>query len=190
MTESLRHQEFEETALIHMDALFKTAYRLTGSREEGEELVQETFIKAFRFFHQFTRGTNCRAWLYKILRNTFFNRLEQDKRRPSTTDLDALEPFLGEEDADIGMQASTDEEMLGRVLEDDVMGALMELPETYRMVVILSDLEGLSYKEIAEVMEVPIGTVMSRLHRGRKALRGRLAQAARRYGIAGEMRGG
>jgi len=181
-----REQEFEQEALVHLDALYKTAHRLTGSPEEAEEVVQETFLRAFRFFHQFEKGTNCRAWLYKILRNTFVNRYQKRKREPGGIDLETVEPFLGEEDKAIGMAPDAYDDMLGRVLEDDVKSALMGLPEAYRMVVILADLESLSYKEIAEVTEVPIGTVMSRLYRGRKALRDQLIDAASRYGIGRE----
>ncbi len=178
-----RQQEFEAVALIHLDALYKTAHRLTGEQAEAEELVQDTFLRAFRFFHQFEKGTNCRAWLYKILRNTFVNRYEKQKRQPGGVDMELVAPFLGEEDATIGMGADSYDELLGRILEDDVKHALTSLPEAYRTVVILADLESLSYKEIADIMEVPIGTVMSRLYRGRKALRGQLVDAAKRYGI-------
>jgi len=184
-----RQQEFEDVALVHLDALYKTAHRLTGSPEEAEELVQETFLRAFRFFHQFQEGTNCRAWLYKILRNTFVNRYEKQKRNPGGIDLDEVSPFIGEHDHNIGFQPDTYEQMLGRVLDDDVMAALMALPEPYRIVVILADLEALPYKEIAEIVAIPIGTVMSRLFRGRKAMRGQLMEAAKRYGIGREANG-
>jgi RNA polymerase sigma-70 factor (ECF subfamily) len=178
-----RQQEFEEVALVHLDALYRTANRLTGQREEAEELVQETFLKAYRSFHQFQKGTNCRAWLYKILRNTLATRHEKRGREPGGVPLEDVEPVLGAEDPDLGMNADTYERMLGRVLEDDVRDALMALPEPYRMAVILADLESLPYREIADVLDVPIGTVMSRLFRGRRALRERLGAAARRHGI-------
>jgi RNA polymerase sigma-70 factor (ECF subfamily) len=185
MTGADRSKEFEEVALVHLDALYRTAHRLTGRPEEAEDLVQETFLKAFRSFHQFTPGTNCRAWLYKILRNTLATRHEKRGRDPvGGVPLDDVEPFLGAEDPDLGLAPETYEALLGRVLEDDVRDALMALPEAYRAVVILADLESLPYREIAEVMDVPIGTVMSRLFRGRRALRGQLLAAARRHGIA------
>lgn len=186
MNEPGRRREFEEVALVHLDALYKTALRLTGAPEDAEELVQETFLRAYRFFHQFERGTNCRAWLYRILRNTFNNYYQKRKRTPVTVDLDQVAPYVGEADPDLGLSAGTYEEMLGRVLEDDVMGALVRLPEPYRIAVVLSDLQSLPYKEIAEIMDVPIGTVMSRLFRGRKALREQLLEAARRHGIPPE----
>jgi RNA polymerase sigma-70 factor (ECF subfamily) len=183
MVEAGRQKEFEEVALVHLDALYRTAHRLTGRPEEAEELVQDTYLKAYRAFHQFQRGTNCRAWLYKILRNTLATRYEKHSREPAGVPLDELESVLGADDPDLGMRPDSYERMLGRVLEDDVKDALMALPEPYRMVVILADLESLSYKEIADIVEVPIGTVMSRLFRGRRALRGRLGAAARRHGI-------
>jgi len=180
-----KRKAFETEALPHMDALYRTAHRLTGRPEEAEDLVQETFLKAFRSFHQFTPGTNCRAWLYKILRNTLATRHEKRGRDPvGGVPLDDVEPFLGAEDPDLGLAPETYEALLGRVLEDDVRDALMALPEAYRAAVILADLESLPYREIAEVMDVPIGTVMSRLFRGRRALRGQLLAAARRHGIA------
>lgn len=184
MTDPERMQEFEQEALVHLDALYKSALRLSGSPEEAQDLVQETFLKAFRSFHQFQTGTNCRAWLYKILRNSFINRYGQKKKQPHMIDMDDAEPFIGKADEAIGMTPDTYEELLGRVLEDDVKNALMALPEPYRMAIILADLESMPYREIAEVLEVPIGTVMSRLFRARKALRTRLTEAAGRYGIA------
>lgn len=183
MADPDRQKAFEAEALVHLDALYRTAHRLTGRPEEAEELVQDTYLKAYRAFHQFQKGTNCRAWLYKILRNTLATRYEKRSREPAGVSLDDVEPFLGADDPDLGMNADTYERMLGRVLEDDVRDALLALPEPYRMVVILADLESLAYREIAEIVDVPIGTVMSRLFRGRRALRERLGEAARRHGI-------
>lgn len=183
MAEADRQKEFEEVALVHLDALYRTAHRLTGRPEEAEELVQDTYLKAYRAFQQFQPGTNCRAWLYKILRNTLATRYEKRGREPTGIPLDDLEPVLGADDPDLGMSPDSYERMLGRVLEDDVLEALLALPEPYRMAVILADLESLAYREIADILEVPIGTVMSRLFRGRRALRGSLGEAARRHGI-------
>jgi len=174
---------FEKEALVHLDALYRTAHRLTGHREEAEELVQETYLKAYRAFDRYEPGTNARAWLFRILRNTFLNRYERKKREAGTVPLDDVEPVLGAEDPDLGLSPETYEDMLGRVLEDDVRDALMALPEAYRTVVVLADMEGLAYREIAEIVEIPVGTVMSRLFRGRRALRHDLVDAARRHGI-------
>jgi RNA polymerase sigma-70 factor (ECF subfamily) len=175
--------DFETEALIHLDALYRTAYRLTGRPEEAEEVVQDTFLKAFRFWDSYQQGTNCRAWLYRILHTTFATRYQKEKRRPSTVELDEQSVWAGPEDERLGMSAASWGELLSKAVEDDVLHALQALPAPNRMVVLLSDLEGMPYKEIAEAMEVPVGTVMSRLHRGRRALREQLAGAARRYGI-------
>jgi len=183
MTDAERHRLFEKEALVHLDALYRTAHRLTGHREEAEELVQETYLKAFRAFDRYEPGTNARAWLFRILRNTFLNRYQRSKREAGAVPLDDVEPVLGAEDPDLGLKAETYEAMLGRVLEDDVRDALMALPEAYRTVVVLADMEGLAYREIAEIVDIPIGTVMSRLFRGRRALRRDLVEAAKRHGI-------
>jgi RNA polymerase sigma-70 factor, ECF subfamily len=183
MTDAERQRQFEKEALVHLEAIFRTAQRLTGHREEAEEIVQETFLKAYRAFDRYEPGTNARAWLFRILRNTFLNRYERKKREAGNVALDEMEPFLGAEDPDLGLSPESYDDLLGRVLEDDVRAALMALPEAYRTVVVLSDMEGLSYREIAEAVEIPIGTVMSRLFRGRRALRRDLVAAARRHGI-------
>jgi len=183
MTDAERQRQFEKEVLVHLDALYRTAHRLTGHREEAEELVQETFLRAYRAFDRYELGTNARAWAFRILRNTFLNQVERRKREAGTVPLDDVEPVLGAEDPDLGLAAERYEDLLGRVLEDDVKDALVALPEAYRTVVVLSDMEGLAYKEIAEIVEIPIGTVMSRLFRGRRALRRDLVEAARRHGI-------
>lgn len=174
---------FEKEALVHLDALYRTAYRLTGTPEDAEDLVQETYLKAYRAFHQYRPGTNARAWLYKILRNSFAGRYERGKREAGAIPLDDMEAVLGAPDPDLGYSPKDYDALLRRVLEDDVHTALAALPEAYRTVVVLADLEDLAYREIAEVLEAPIGTVMSRLHRGRRALRRHLTDAARRHGI-------
>ncbi len=183
MTDAERQRQFEKEVLVHLDALYRTAHRLTGHREEAEELVQETFLRAYRAFDRYEPGTNARAWAFRILRNTFLNQVERRKREYGAVPLDDVEPVLGAEDPDLGLSPDTYEELLGRVLEDDVRDALMALPEAYRTVVVLADMEGLAYKEIAEIVDIPIGTVMSRLFRGRRTLRRDLVEAARRHGI-------
>jgi len=183
MTDAERQRQFEKEVFVHLDALYRTAHRLTGHREEAEELVQETFLRAYRAFDRYELGTNARAWAFRILRNTFLNQVERRKREYGAVPLDDVEPVLGAEDPDLGLSPDTYEELLGRVLEDDVRDALMALPEAYRTVVVLADMEGLAYKEIAEIVDIPIGTVMSRLFRGRRTLRRDLVEAARRHGI-------
>jgi len=178
-------REFEAAALVHLDALFRSALRLTQNRAEAEDIVQDTWLRAFRSFHRFDPGTNCRAWLFTILRNVFLTR----RRR-------ATQEAVGESALpDDAWQSATDTDTLIRHPEDallrsvvhgDVDRALRELPLAHREVVILADLEGLTYKEIAQVVACPIGTVMSRLSRGRAQLRRRLGHLAREPGYAKE----
>jgi len=179
-----KKREFEELALVHLDSLYRTALRLTGNEQEAEDLVQETFLKAYRFFHQFQRGTNCRAWLFTILRNTHINRSLRQARNPSTVDLEEVEPFYDQLLRDGLVQGSGDaaEEVLRGLLDEEVERALEELPEERRLVVILADVEGFTYKEIAQITNSPQGTVMSRLYWGRRSLQEKLWKYAREAG--------
>jgi len=182
-----RSREFEETALVYLDTLYRSALWLTHNRAEAEDLVQEACLRAFRGFHRFNPGTNCRAWLLTILRNEFLKRLKQRGHEV----LDSGEPGDRQRGAesitDAGRtQGHPDEEFLQTVLHGDVDRALKSLPIAHREIVILADLEGLSYKEIAQVVDCPIGTVMSRLSRGRAQLRQRLGGLAREYGYVKE----
>jgi RNA polymerase sigma-70 factor (ECF subfamily) len=165
---------FAELAMPHMSSLYTAALRMTRNPADAEDLVQETYLKAYRAFHTFQEGTNLKAWLYKILTNTFINSYRSKKRRPEQTELDDVEDLYlyrrlgGLEAATAGRSA--EEQVLEHFTEADVKKAVESLPEQFRMAVLLADVEGFSYKEIAEILDVPIGTVMSRLHRGRKAL--------------------
>jgi len=165
---------FAELAMQHMGSLYTAALRMTRNPADAEDLVQETYLKAYRAFAGFQEGTNLKAWLYKILTNTFINSYRAKKRRPEQTELDDVEDLYlyrrlgGLEAAAAGRSA--EEEVLEHFTDSDVKAALESLPEQFRIAVLLADVEGFSYKEIAEIIEVPIGTVMSRLHRGRKAL--------------------
>jgi RNA polymerase sigma-70 factor (ECF subfamily) len=166
--------KFADLAMEHMGSLFTAALRMTRNPADAEDLVQETYLKAYRAFNTFQEGTNLKAWLYKILTNTFINSYRSMKRRPEQTELDEVEDLYlyrrlgGLEAAAAGRSA--EEEVLEHFTEGDIKSALEALPEQFRMAVLLADVEGFSYKEIAEILDVPIGTVMSRLHRGRKAL--------------------
>ena len=179
--------EFETEALRHLDALYRTALRMTRSEADAEDLVQETYIRAFRFKDQFTLGTNMKAWLFRILTNTFINTYRRKAAQPDVTDLDGVDEFsLYRRMADDRAASSSPDpeaELLSRVVDTEVTDALEELPEKFRTTVLL-DVEGFSYKEIAEMLSIPIGTVMSRLHRGRKFLQKRLYDLARERGIA------
>jgi RNA polymerase sigma-70 factor, ECF subfamily len=178
-------REFEAVALVHLDACYRSALRLTHNRAEAEDLVQETYLRAFRSFHRFDPGTNCRAWLFTILRNAFLNRLRRDGREILLDDASPPEPPSDAPEA-AGLGGSPEEQLVQTVLHGDVDRALRALPMPFREAVILADLEGLSYKEIAEVVGCPIGTVMSRLARGRRLLRSSLARFAREHGYLGD----
>ncbi len=173
MEVTARH-EFETTALPQIDALYGAALRLTRNSAEAEDLVQDAYVRAYRFWHTFKSGTSIRAWLFTILRNTFINRYHRANRtRHANADLEAQLPALGAEAA-VGHPTSgmpsPEVALSARITRERIMAALESVPEDYRMAVILADLEGLAYKEIAEIMDCPIGTVMSRIFRGRKLL--------------------
>ena len=178
---------FESDALSFLDPLYRTALRMTRSEADAEDLVQETFIRAFRFRDQFTPGTNLKAWLFRILTNTFINQYRRKASRPDTTELDDVEESLlyrHMRDVSPGSASPDPEaEIVDSALSSEVKEALEALPEKFRTTLLL-DVEGFSYKEIAAMLDIPIGTVMSRLHRGRKFMQKRLYDVARDRGIA------
>lgn len=178
---------FEHDALAYLDALYRTALRMTRSEAEAEDLVQETYIKAFRARHQFERGTNLKAWLFRILTNTFINQFRRSKARPQAAEIDDIDEsslYRHMTGASAASQSAEPETVvLDRVVDSQVTDALEALPEKFRTVVLL-DAEGFSYREMADMLQVPIGTVMSRLHRGRKFLQKRLYDVALDRGIA------
>lgn len=175
-------QAFEAIALEHFDALYNTALRLTRNPTEAQDLVQETYFKAFRFFHRFEPGTNAKAWLFTILRNTYINAYRKAVRQQQV-DFEQVVPLYAAPPASSEWRnRSSVDEILRHVVQDDVKRALDELPEDYRMVVLLADLEDFSYKEIAAIVGCPVGTVMSRLFRGRRLLRKSLVEFAKKSG--------
>lgn len=178
-------REFEALTLPHMDELYATALRLTRREKDAEDLVQDTYLKAFKHFDQFERGTNCRAWMFRILTNTFINAYRRRVKEREILDKQQSGQlanfFFSREDAERDADPVQAIAMSG--LSDDVKKALDDIPTDFRVVVVLSDLQDFSYKEIAEIMDTPIGTVMSRLFRGRRLLRSRLAEYARREGF-------
>ena len=176
---------FEEQALQYMDQLYAAAMRLTRNPADAADLVQETFVKAYQAFGQFQQGTNLKAWLYRIQTNTFINNYRKNQRNPYQGTLDDLEDWqLGNaESATATSGRSAEAEAIDHLPDSAVKDALQAIPEDFRMAVYFADVEGFSYQEIADIMKTPVGTVMSRLHRGRRMLRDLLADYARERGI-------
>ncbi len=178
---------FERDAMQYASQLYSAALRMTRNPADAEDVVQETFLKAYRAYDSYTEGTNLKAWLYRILTNTYINKYRKAQRRPSEVELGELQDLylykrLGEAS---GASQSAEADMLDEFVDTDIIEALESLPETFRMPVLFADVEGFSYKEIAEMLDIPIGTVMSRLHRGRKALQKKLWDVAQEHGIVG-----
>jgi RNA polymerase sigma-70 factor (ECF subfamily) len=175
---------FESEALPLLSGMYGAAFRLTRNAADAEDLVQETFLRAYRGFHQFQEGTNLKAWLYRILTNTFINSYRKKQRQPQTISDEEIEDwYLYSKLAERGAEPSAETSVIEALPDEDVQEALSSLPEQFRIAVLLADVEGFSYKEIAEITDVPIGTVMSRLHRGRKALEKRLWDVVRERGL-------
>ncbi len=172
---------FAEQAMPLMDQLYSAAMRMTRNPSDAEDLVQETYMKAYRGFERFQEGTNLKAWMYRILTNSYINRYRQKQRRPDESDIADVEDMylyrrLGGENSEIG--SSAEDAFLNSVTDETVKAAIEAIPENFRIAVLLADVEGFAYKEIAEILEIPIGTVMSRIHRGRKALEKQLHEFA------------
>lgn len=176
---------FAEDAMPLMDGLYSAAMRMTRNAADAEDLVQETYLKAFNAYERFETGTNLKAWMYRILTNSYINAYRKKQRRPDESDIDDIEDLylyrrLGGAESAL-LSRSAEDELLEMFGEDEVKLALEDLPEHYRMPILLADVEGFAYKEIAEILGVPIGTVMSRLHRGRKQLQKRLYSFAEEH---------
>lgn len=176
---------FERDVLPLMPGLYSAAIRLTRNPTDAEDLVQETYLRAYRGFAGFEEGTNLKAWMYRILTNTFINTYRKKQREPLTVsaDEDIEDWYLYDRLGESGVEASAETEVLDRIPDEDVQAALEALPEGFRLAVLLADVEGFSYKEIAEILDIPIGTVMSRLHRGRRALEKALWETVRERGL-------
>lgn len=177
-------ERFQALAEQHLDGLFRAALRLTRNRTKAEDLLQETFLRAWRSFHTFKPGTNARAWLYRILMNAYIDGYRKTTREPEVVDQEDVDEFYlytkVRESDDFRRAGDPEEVIMARLMDADVKGALDSLPDAFREVVILADIEGFSYKEIAEMLSIPIGTVMSRLHRGRRQLQVKLWEYAKR----------
>jgi RNA polymerase sigma-70 factor (ECF subfamily) len=177
----------EAAALEHIDALYRTALRMTRNESDAEDLVQEAYLRAFRSLHQFTEGTNLRAWLFRILTNTYINDYRRRQRRPTSSSLDDIEEFyLYDHLIDSGVQPTSERPediVMTKLSVSSVIDAIESLPEEFRQVVLLADVEGFAYREIAEIVDIPVGTVMSRLYRARRRLQRLLYDAAVESGI-------
>ncbi|MEI7812975.1 MAG: sigma-70 family RNA polymerase sigma factor [Ignavibacteria bacterium] len=177
-----KYLDFEREALPYMKVLYNFALRMTGDSDDADDLVQETFLKAFRFFDKFEKGTNCKAWLFRILKNSYINDYRKQIKEPNKVDYEDIENFYENIKSSEVKSDHLVDDVFNNLLDDDVSSAISALPEDFRTVIILSDIEGFTYEEIADFVDCPIGTVRSRLHRARKMLYVRLNKYAQERG--------
>ncbi len=179
---------FADQAMEYMDQLYSAARRMTRNAADAEDLVQETYLRAYRGFGNYQQGTNLRAWLFRILTNAFINSYRSKQRKPQSVNLGSVEDLYLHQrlggDTRAALGASAEDVLMEQITESEIVEALESLPEEYRITVLLADVEGFAYKEIAEILDVPMGTVMSRLHRGRKSLQKRLLEFGKLRGLA------
>lgn len=164
------NEEFEREAVPHMDSLFNFALKMTGDSDDASDLLQETYLKAFRFWDKFEKGTNCKAWLFRIMKNTYINTYRKNTKEPDKVDYEEIENFYENIKPSSTDSAHLEKDIYDNLLDDELSEAISSLPEDFRTVVILCDIEGYTYDEIADFVDVPVGTVRSRLHRARKML--------------------
>ena len=176
------YADFEKEAIPHMTSIYNFAVRLTGDADDANDLVQETFLKAFRFFDKFERGTNCKAWLFRILKNSFINDYRKQTKEPDKVDYEDVQNFYETITADEIDSTHYEHDAFSNLLDDEISKAIEKLPEDFRTVIILNDIEGFTYEEIADFVDIPVGTVRSRLHRARKMLYSQLYDYAKEKG--------
>jgi len=177
------YADFQAEAVPHIDALYNFGLRMTGDPDGADDLVQETMLKAFRFFDKFEKGTNCKAWLFRILKNTYINEYRKISKEPNKVDYEDIQNFYENIKATDVKSQHYEEDAFSKLLDDDISDAITQLPEDFRTVIILSDIEGFTYEEIADFIDCPIGTVRSRLHRARKMLYAKLYDYAKDKGF-------
>jgi RNA polymerase sigma-70 factor, ECF subfamily len=177
------HRDFEKQAVPHMGILYNYALRMTGNADDAEDLLQDTFMKAYRFWDKFEQGTNMRAWLFRIMKNTYINLYRKEVKEPDKVDYEDIQNYYNTIRDDSTDPNDLQQKLFGQLLDDEISKALESLPEDFRTVVILCDIEGLTYEEIAEFVQCPVGTVRSRLHRGRKLLHTALFEYAKKRGF-------
>jgi RNA polymerase sigma-70 factor, ECF subfamily len=183
LSDAERRARFEAEVLPQLDRLYSAAMRYTRDPDDASDLVQEAVAKAYRSFHQYRPGTNLRAWLYRVLHTTYLSMYRKQQRRPQESLQDEIDDFSFYDEVNRRGGRSAERVVLESLTDEEVKAALADLPEAFRLAVYLADVEGFAYKEIAEIMDTPVGTVMSRLHRGRKALQKALAEYARGRGL-------
>jgi len=182
-TEEVKKQEdFEEEIIPHLDAMYNFALRLTSEPNGAEDLVQDTIVKAYRFFSSYEKGTNAKAWLFRILKNSYINNYRKNSKKPNQVDYDEISTFYETIRAERTDTSDLEDKMFRDLIDDDISKALDELPEDFRTVVLLCDVKGFTYEEIANMLDVPIGTIRSRLHRGRNLLKSQLIEYAEERG--------
>lgn len=182
-TEEVQKQEdFEDEIIPQLDAMYNFALRLTSDPSDAEDLVQDTIVKAFRFFNSYEKGTNAKAWLFRILKNSYINNYRKKSKQPNQVDYDEVATFYETIRAERTDTSDLEDKMFRDLIDDDISNALDELPEDFRTVVLLCDIEGFTYEEIANMLDVPIGTIRSRLHRGRNLLKAELLEYAEKRG--------
>jgi RNA polymerase sigma-70 factor, ECF subfamily len=181
-----KQQDFEDEMLPHLDAIYNFALRLTTDPNDAEDLVQDTIVKAFRFFNSYEKGTNAKAWLFRILKNSYINNYRKKSKQPHQVDYDEISTFYETVRSEQSNTTDMEDIMYGQLLDDDVTRALERIPEDFRTVVLLCDVEGFTYEEIANMLDVPIGTIRSRLHRGRNLLRAQLVEYADKRGYTND----
>lgn len=178
-----KQEDFEDEIIPHLDAMYNFALRLTSDPNDAEDLVQDTIVKAFRFFSSYEKGTNAKAWLFRILKNSYINNYRKKSKQPNQVDYDEVSSFYETIRADRTDTSDLEDRMFRELIDDDISNALEDLPEDFRTVVLLCDVEGFTYEEIANMLDVPIGTIRSRLHRGRNLLKAQLMDYAEERGF-------